>query len=301
MDKKVLITGGTGLIGRLCIEELKKISCFTVSLSRSTKLTPSECDYSVNCDLSDKEKIFDIIKSHEITHIIHTAGLRTSSCIENPSDAFAINATGTLNIFEAARKAGHVEKIVMTSTAAVYDTNVQNEDCDEQSKTIALNPYTASKLAAENIAECYYRQYNISSVILRPQIVFGYERTGEGSTVSPSIAMQKSYAGQEYKIGFRGTYSYHHTGDAAKFHVLPLFDERLSFECFNLPGTSVSVSEICHVLNEYAREKHGINRDLIAYGGPIRSFAKNINCDKFLKYFPDIKSTSFDKAMKLRP
>jgi dTDP-glucose 4,6-dehydratase len=78
---------------------------------------------------------------------------------------------GTLNVLEAARRYD-VKRVVHTSTSEVYGTALR-EPIDEDHPLQGQSPYSASKIAADKLAESYYRSFATPVMTLRPFNTFG--------------------------------------------------------------------------------------------------------------------------------
>ncbi|MFP5504235.1 MAG: NAD-dependent epimerase/dehydratase family protein [Candidatus Sericytochromatia bacterium] len=104
--------------------------------------------------------------------VIHLAAIvSVGQSIADPLPAHAINATGTLNVFEAARRHG-IRRVVYASSAAVYGASLALP-LDETEPHSPLSPYAAQKGLAEIYASLYHQLHGLSPVGLRYFNVFG--------------------------------------------------------------------------------------------------------------------------------
>jgi UDP-glucose 4-epimerase len=90
--------------------------------------------------------------------------------IKNPVATHEVNATGTFNVLEVARKTG--AHVIFSSSSSVYGRNMQLPK-DESMWLSPLTPYAASKLAAEGYVQAYAAAYDLPTTILRFFNVFG--------------------------------------------------------------------------------------------------------------------------------
>ena len=142
---KILLTGGTGLLG----------TSFTGLLNKGKnqlaitylKNKPSEKGFaSVKMDLSNKREIQSTIQSIKPGLIIHTAAATNIEwCEANPKEAFQINSDATETIVEVASKLG--AKVVYISTDFVFDG--QKGNYTEEDRPNPINVYGKSKLKGE--------------------------------------------------------------------------------------------------------------------------------------------------------
>lgn len=123
-------------------------------------------------DITDKqaiEAIFSSVACDAVCHLAAQAGVRHS--IAHPEEYVRINIEGTVNIFEAARKA-NVPHVVYASTSSVYGTNPVPWS-ESQSVDQPITVYGASKKACELMAHVYYDMYGITATGLRFFTVYG--------------------------------------------------------------------------------------------------------------------------------
>jgi len=90
--------------------------------------------------------------------------------IKNPVATHDVNATGTLNVLEVARKSG--AHIIFSSSSSVYGRNMALPK-DESMWLGPMTPYAASKLAAEGYVQAYSSAYGLPTTLLRFFNVFG--------------------------------------------------------------------------------------------------------------------------------
>ena len=102
--------------------------------------------------------------------IVHLAALSDASLsLADPVGYTDVNAVGTLNILEAARRYD-VGRVVHTSTSEVYGSALR-VPIDETHPLQGQSPYSASKIAADKLAESYYRSFGTPVITVRPNAV----------------------------------------------------------------------------------------------------------------------------------
>lgn len=191
----VLVTGGAGFIGSALIETLLLKKCKVRCLDNfSTGFRSNIEPFLKNPDFElvegDLRHVEDCRKAVDgIGYIFHEAALGSvPRSIADPSTSIAVNVSGTVNLFDAACRAG-VKRIVYASSSSVYgsDTNlVKREECTGE----VLSPYAASKAACELFAANFIRVYGIEIVGLRYFNVFGMRQNPDGAyaAVIPKFA-----------------------------------------------------------------------------------------------------------------
>jgi UDP-glucose 4-epimerase len=107
-----------------------------------------------------------------VSAIFHQAALRSvPRSLADPLGANENNVTGTLHVFEAARRAG-VRRVVYASSSSVYGARPELPKREDQ-ETAPISPYAVSKAAAEQYGQVWHRLYGVETVGLRYFNVFG--------------------------------------------------------------------------------------------------------------------------------
>ncbi|MDD7986252.1 NAD(P)-dependent oxidoreductase [Lentisphaera marina] len=291
---QVMIIGGSGCVGEETAKALlKRQKCKVIAVSRgkSAHKVIEGVIYEQG-DILDKDSILRLLHKYEVTHVLHTAALRTSQCKTDPVQAVRVNINGTANVLEAVREYGKLEHFVFISTAAVYKVPSDGSFPDESSPTEALNLYTSTKLAGEELCESYAHSYGIKCTVLRPQIIYGPSRGEEGSTAGLSIAMKEAKAGNAYTIPFSGQYAFTYSGDVGKFCKEVISNKPVNdYELYNLPGESLEISEIVKQINLKC------GRDLISSKEIIYPFAKGVSSNKFFEMFTQCRLSHFEDLL----
>lgn len=110
-----------------------------------------------------------------------------------PESFVDTNVTGTLNVLEAARRAG-VQRLVHTSTSEVYGTP-ETLPIRESHPLNAQSPYAASKVAADQLALAFHRSFGVPVVVLRPFNTYG-PRQSERAVVATILRQLLAGQGQ---------------------------------------------------------------------------------------------------------
>ena len=171
--KKVAITGGAGFIGsNLAASLITKGHEVTIIDDLSTGLIANidrkNSDFK-ELSITDASKLKKALKGAETIFHLGARGSVPRS-IKNPVATHEVNATGTLNVLEAARESG--AHVIFSSSSSVYGRNMQLPK-EEKMWLGPMTPYAASKLAAEGYVEAYGTSYEIPVTLLRFFNVFG--------------------------------------------------------------------------------------------------------------------------------
>lgn len=239
----VLLTGGAGFIGSHIASDLlhagARVRVYdNFSSGDRANLSGIEPEIEiVEGDILDGERL--VRAATDVDIICHQAAqLEITRCIENPSQDLRSNTEGSLNVFEAARRAG-VSKVVYASSACVYG-QARYTPQDESHPTVPNWPYGVSKLAAEHYARLYYEYYGIRTIGLRYSIVYGpHEWFGRVVTVYLKRALERNppvvWGGsQERDFVF--------VRDVVECHRRCVADDSLQCEIFNVStgiGTTI--------------------------------------------------------------
>lgn len=322
----ILITGGAGYIGshvcHLLIDQGYNITCIDNLITGNKELLPKEVKLEV-FDISEKEKVANLIKSNNFDLVMHFAGLiRVDESIEQPDKYRDFNFLKAKKFLETCFE-NDLKKIIFSSTAAVYG-NPKNNRVTEEDLVNPLNPYASSKLELENFIKETSGKYNSNYVILRYFNVAGADekmRTGLISKVSTHLIKVASEVatnkrnhlminGDDYDTPDGTTIrDYIHVSDLADIHLISakhLISGGQS-DLFNCGyGNGYSVKEIIKNLNDI------LEKDIKSKIGPRRPGDSRMiisNIDKFQKYFKwqpkfnDIKkilSSAVDWEKKLK-
>lgn len=173
---RILVTGGAGFIGTNLVERLlwePEVSEIVIFDNYSTGFRTSYSDSRVRvveADLRDGDAVTTAMRGIEsVTHLGALPSVPRS--ISDPRSTHDVNATGTLNVLEAARQSG-VPHVVVASSSSVYGANTALPK-HETLATIPLSPYAASKLAAESYTNVYGTSFGMRTLAFRFFNVFG--------------------------------------------------------------------------------------------------------------------------------
>lgn len=166
---RVVVTGGAGYIGSTAVARLAARGDDVVAIDNLSQgheqALPSGVPLA-RLDICDRSAVISALLEYRPEAILHFAALTIApESVRDPAPYWRVNTGGTLNVLDAMRDTG-VPAIVFSSTAAVYGTPEQipiSEDAPLQ----PINPYGASKLAAERAVASYAEVYGLSYAALR--------------------------------------------------------------------------------------------------------------------------------------
>ena len=171
-----LVTGGCGFIGSHLAEELagaghrvRILDNLSSGYLRNVEHLGDRVEV-VQGDVRDPAAVNQAARG--VSGIFHEAALvSVFDSVNRPDDNHAINATGTLNVLQAARQA-KVKRVVLASTAAAYGNDPElpkREDMRPQPES----PYAVAKVMGEHYQRVFASLYGVETVTLRYFNVFG--------------------------------------------------------------------------------------------------------------------------------
>ena len=252
---KSLVTGGSGFIGSHIVDYLVDKGHDVVAIdnrsANNDRFYENDQVVYTRGDITDYSAMKKAVKG--VDYVFHLAAeSRLQPAIENPIEAVTKNCVGTTVMLQAAREEG-VKRFVYSSTSSGYGNNpppsveTQPDDC--------LNPYSASKIAAEKFCKMYYELYGLPTVSLRYFNVFG-ERSPTRGQYAPVIGIfqRQRDAGEPLTIVGDGSQQrdFVYVGDVARANylaaIMPL--KGCYGEVFNVgSGKNYSIQQIADLIS----------------------------------------------------
>ncbi len=174
---KIFVTGGAGFIGNHLVssllQEKNKVTIYdnlkNSSNENATRLIKQGAKF-VKGDVCNYKLLVKSLTGFDLAiHLAAEASVQDS--IKHPEHTHQVNVTGTLNLLRAC-VAQKVKKVIATSSAAVYG-NQKDLPILENSQTIPLSTYGATKLAMEYYLQAFAHSYDINCISLRLFNVYG--------------------------------------------------------------------------------------------------------------------------------
>jgi len=216
--KNVLVTGGAGFVGSHAVEYYAERGANVTALDNLSRVetlekadeTRNTAAYNweyieetypevdlVEADIRDHERLESVVEGHDA--IVHTAGqVAVTASLTDPRTDFEVNAEGTFNVLEAARKADSDPSVVLASTNKVYGDNVNEIPVREEAtrywyddpeydrgipETLSIDdcehtPYGVSKLAADLYVQDYAERGEVDAAAFRMSCIYGTRQFG---------------------------------------------------------------------------------------------------------------------------
>ena len=205
--KKVLVTGADGFIGSHLVERLLALGCSVRAfvcynsfssygwLDTLADQTLQNIEV-VPGDIRDPVGVRHAMQGCDV--VFHLAALIAIPFSYNSPDSYVdTNIKGTLNILNAARNL-QIERVVVTSTSEVYGS-AQYVPIDESHPLQGQSPYSATKIAADQLALSFYKSFETPVTIVRPFNTFGPRQSARA--VIPTIISQVASGCSQVKLG----------------------------------------------------------------------------------------------------
>ena len=194
MMDKILITGATGFIGshlvELCVKKGHDVIAFDRYNSNNDWGWLENSDYKndfelVLGDIRDYDSVFNTIQKCDVVfHLAALIGIPYSYV--SPLAYIRTNIEGTYNVLEASKNL-MIKEVLITSTSEVYGT-AQFVPISESHPLVGQSPYSASKIAADQLSISYFRSFKTPIKIIRPFNTFGPRQSSRA--VIPTIISQ---------------------------------------------------------------------------------------------------------------
>ena len=251
---RILITGVAGFVGsnlaqRLLASEDGVVIIGIDNLSYGVReQVPDDVEFH-KLDIRSKA-IYSIFEG--IDYVFHLAAKNCiSDCQNDPAETADINVTGTVNVFEAARRA-NVKKVIYAESSAIYEGSQVLPTPESEVKPESF--YATSKVASMLFAEAYARFHDMSFTALRYFCVYGprqdYRRTIPPVMSAFVIKLLRGEAPVIYGTGLKKR-DFVFVDDINDFHLRCIHDKRTDQRVFNLgSGESHSILDIYQMISD---------------------------------------------------
>lgn len=256
-NKRILITGGAGLVGshitdllvKEGVSEIIVLDNFTRGCRDNLAWTQANGPLViVEGDIRDRQLLTDIMQGVDI--VFHQAAIRITQCAEEPRLALEVLADGTFNVLEAAVKAG-VKKIVAASSASVYGMAEDFPTTESHHPYNNRTLYGAAKTFNEGLFRSFYEMYGLNYLGLRYFNVYGPRMDVYGVYTEVLIRwMERIIAGQPPLIFGNGeqTMDFVYIEDIARANILAAKAD-ITDQVFNIAsGIETSLNDLAHSL-----------------------------------------------------
>jgi UDP-glucose 4-epimerase len=256
---KVLITGGMGVMGaetsRRFVKEGYRPIIFARHRDESlVRDIVDKVDIELG-DVLDLPRLMDVIKRHQVTHIVHAAAFVGAVSQANPALSVQVNVMGMVNVLEAARLFD-IKRVVYTSAKGIYGPVLGDygsptykpmpEDLPKNPKRI----YDSAKLMGEHVGLYYQANMGVDVVVLRFASTYGPGKTARhGKMGVMSQIVENPANGLPFQLAQGGDEKddFVYNKDSAYGIYLATIADNPKSRVYNI-GTGIGVT-----LNDFAR------------------------------------------------
>jgi UDP-glucose 4-epimerase len=292
--KRILITGGAGLVGSYIADLLVKEESSEIIIldnftrGRRENLAWAEANGQlvfVEGDIRDQKLLADLMQGVEM--VFHQAAIRITQCAEEPRLALEVLADGTFNVLEAAVNA-KVKKVVAASSASIYGMAEEFPTTESHHPYGNRTIYGAAKVFNEGLLRSFYDMYGLDYVALRYFNVYGPRMDIYGVYTEVLIRwMDRIVAGQAPLIFGDGkqTMDFVYIEDIARANILAAKAD-VTDEVFNVAsGVETSLNDLAYslakVMGSELKPEYGAERKV----NPVQRRLADIDKAKLLLGF----------------
>ena len=267
--RRILVTGADGFIGSHLVEALvrkgEEVRAFVYYNSNNSWGWLDHCAEDVkgkfeviSGDIRDPYGVREAVRDCDA--VIHLAALiAIPYSYTSPDSYIDTNIKGTLNILQAS-KDFKVARVLQTSTSEVYGS-AQYVPIDELHPLNGQSPYSATKIASDQLAHSFYCSFNLPVVTVRPFNTFGPRQSARA--VIPTIISQIAIGAKELKIGsLLPTRDFSFVNDTVEGFISILDSDAGIGEVFNLGSNfEVSIGDTAHLIAKLMHCEINIKED----------------------------------------
>jgi NAD dependent epimerase/dehydratase len=257
-DSTVLVTGADGFIGSHLTEALVqrgyKVRAFVLYnsfgswgwLDHAPKRIRDSLDVFAG-DIRDPHGVRQAMRGCDA--VLHLAALIAIPYSYHSPDTYVdTNVKGTLNMLQAARELG-VRRLIHTSTSEVYGT-ARFVPITEEHPLRGQSPYSATKIAADQLAYSFYASFGLPVVIVRPFNTYGPRQSARA--VIPTIITQIASGRRQIELGaVSPTRDFNYVGDTVAGFIAALDSEHGVGEVVNFGSNfEISVGDTAQLIAE---------------------------------------------------
>ncbi len=305
---KIFITGSEGFFGSHLTEFLVNKGYYVTALIQynsfhnygwleELKNSKKKTNFLFG-DIRDSSFIFDATKNHDV--IINLAALISIPYSYTSVKSYLdTNVIGIYNILEATKK-NKIKQLIHTSTSEVYGTAMYSP-IDEKHPLQPQSPYSASKIAADNLALSYFYSYNLPITILRPFNMFGPRQSTRA--IIPTIITQVLKRKTIELGNLNVSRDFNFAADIAEGYEKSIMNKKTLGQVINLgSGLEIKIKELINIIKNISKKNFKIktksNRIRPKKSEVFRLIASNKKAAKILNWKPRFSNkTNLKRAL----
>lgn len=198
---RILITGASGFVGQILCRALSESGQHVIALVSNNSGPAADAAQTLHCDIRDYNALQSSIAEAAPTHVVHLAAItHVPTSFKDPQLTWQTNVMGSINLLQALRSVSPEAFVLFVSSSEVYGAAFKRGAAlTEDSPCQPLNPYAASKQAAEVAFNEYFRQGQ-PGVIVRPFNHIGAQQSADFVTASFAKQIALIEAGKQEPV-----------------------------------------------------------------------------------------------------
>ena len=280
---KCLITGAAGFIGshlvESCVKNNFQVKAFVHYNSRNSWgwLEHLNCVKDIEIisgDIRDYDSVSSAMQGCQaVFHLAALIGIPYSYI--SPLAYIRTNVEGTYNILQSARELD-LENVIITSTSETYGT-AQYVPMDEKHPQVGQSPYSATKIAADQLALSYHKSFNLPVKIIRPFNTYGPRQSARA--VIPTIVSQLLSGGKLQLGNLHPTRDFTYVKDTAAAFIEICRSDEVTGQITNVGMNSeISIGDLAAMIGKLTGNEIIINADSQRIR-PSNSEVERLCCD----------------------
>jgi UDP-glucuronate 4-epimerase len=289
-SSKVLVTGGAGFFGSHICEKLlldgKQVIVVDVLNNETSSVVEKRKHIEHINELSQKKEgaqfrmyeldilqenlLSEILKAEAPTSCIHAAALvMDRKSVDEPIRYIINNVQGTQSLLNAIRQTDTVRRLVLISSrSAVGETSAVDDQVTEDDLLRPINPYGATKVAAEALCHAFHKNFGLSVAICRMQPLYGPRCRRD---MMPNLLFESALHNKVVKKYGSGAAvrDWLYIEDAA-FGILAALKDTEMFSIFNFgTGIGTTLNDLIQMVMEITGKKLNLVQENISLGDAV--------------------------------
>lgn len=272
-NKKILITGANGFIGRRLTDFLLELGAVVATFD-IVPINGRRPDMAIMGDLRDRSLVYDTLAKIRPEIVYHLAAMKDRSIgLTDFQNLLDVNLIGSMNLFTAIKEVGSVRRIVVVATAEEYGHN----PCPfkETMRELPVSAYSFSKMCMTRLCETLYNLHGMPFVMLRPTLAYG---PGQAIDMFIPSLIDSLLKGQFFAMTpGEQSRDFVYIDDLVDALLKAAAIEEINGMIFNIgSGTPVQLSEVARMIGSMTGKEK-----LLKIG------EKNYRCGEIMDYYVD--------------
>lgn len=258
----ILVTGGTGVIGRYVVQDLVRAGHEVTNIGRSGAAS-LPCRH-IRADLTNAGDVYESVAMSKAEAVVHMGAWANWGIVPH-TRTYGDNVTGTFNLFQACADMG-VRRIIAASSAQVYGFErhpPQYVPVDEAHPLRPLNPYAAAKIANEQAADYFVANYGLTICSFRIM----------AARLPARLPAEIAQLAERPETGMFLLWTRHDARDCARACRLAVEAAEVPSGPYNITGTIVLEDSAGELVRRYFGDRTEIR-------GPLHDASSPLSCAK---------------------